>query len=284
MKDLKLNDIEIKNTIGALFTPILETFSKYSTGPTYLQDVDDFSKEVLHFDEYWHRFSKELLSIAEERGVRIVVKDEMIELKGSGCAALTFTLCNIENDADSLEIDFSELDGMTRDEAIEYLEDLPSYIEPFWYVMVDLSNFDTYDYITTNVITVYPNRDILSKLFDCFDNELKAIEYAERKAEMAHAELVKSDIDNMAGTRAIVEGLKALGWTGKYVVEKGYSGFILMIRWPFNQAARISGSPEEIVKNLPDFLSFCKDYPLVENPKAYFVRTQRNDSINWQSI
>lgn len=149
---------------------------------------------------------------------------------------------------------------------------------------VDLSNFKTYNRLTGNVVTAYPDREMLNKLFDCFDNEVKAIEDAELEAEMAHAELVKSNLDSIVGTTTIVEGLKSLGWTGKYVVEKGYSGFILMIRLLFNRAARIGGSPEEIVKNLPEFLSFCKHYPLVENPKVYFVRTQRNNSTNWESI
>lgn len=284
MKDRKLNDIEIHNAIAALFKPALDAFSTNTTGPMYLQDVEDFSKEVMHFDEYWYRFSRELQNLAEERGVKIRVRDDMIELNGTEYASVTFTLCDIEEDADSFEIDFSELEGMTRDEAIEYLEDLPSDIQPFWYVEVDLSNFKSCTPITSKVVTAYPDKEILSKLFDCFDNETKVIEEAELKAEMVHAELIKRDADNFAGTTTIVEGLKSLGWTGKFVVEKGYSSFILMIRLQFNQAARIGGSPEEIVNKLPDFLSFCKDYPHVENPKAYFVRTQRSDSTNWVSL
>lgn len=54
--------------------------------------------------------------------MKIATNDEIIELIGTEYAAVTFTLCTIEENTDTIEIDFSELDGMTRDEAIEYFQ------------------------------------------------------------------------------------------------------------------------------------------------------------------
>ncbi len=281
---MKLNDREVNNAIGALFLPVLNAFSRYSPLPLYLQEVETFSRVAEHFDERWYRFSQELQSFAAERGVKTVVKDYSVELFGPEYASVTFTVCNLEEDTDLLEIDFSELEGMTRDEAIDYLEGLPSEVEPFWYVEVDLSNFKTSYQITDNVVTVYPDREMLSKLFDCFDNELKAIEEAERKVEKEHAELVASGLESEIATTAIVEGLKSLGWTGKYVVEPGYAGSTLMILLSSGCAARIWGTADEIVRSLPDFLSFCKNYPDVENLEAYLVRRFQLDLSIFNSL
>lgn len=277
---------EIKNAIWTLFKPTINTFSKFLSEPMYLQEVEDFSEEVFHFDENWYKFQLNLQKLAKEHGLKAVISDDSIKLLSEGCVSVTFTIHTYEPDPDSLDIDFSELDGMSREDAIAYLEALPSSIEPFHYVTLELDNSQMQGIYNNNVmvITEYPDDDMLNNLLDCFAKESDVIAEVEKKLKKRETQLIEKQLNKEVETAMIVEGLKNLGWTGQFVVEAGYSGFVLMIRLDFNQAARIGGTPEEIIKDLPNFLAFCTDYPHVENPQAYFVRTRNVNLTEWSTI
>lgn len=277
---------EIHNAIWALFNPAINAFTKLHSEPMYLQEVEDFSEEVFHFDECWYKFQLNLQKLAVTHGIYSAISDGSIQLVGEGCVSVTFTIHTYEPDPDSLDIDFSELEGMGREDAIAYLEALPSGIEPFQYVTLELDNSRMDEIYNNNVmvITEYPNDDILSNLLDCFAKESDVIAKVEKKLKRQETQLFEKQLNKIVGTAMIVEGLKKLGWSGQFVVEAGYSGFVLMIRLGFNHAARIGGTPEEIVKDLPNFLDFCNDYPHVENPHAYFVRTRKVNLTEWSSL
>lgn len=277
---------EIRNAIWVLFSPAINAFTKLLSEPMYLQEVEDFSEEVFHFDECWYKFQLNLQELAATHGLKAVISDESIEIVGEGCVSVTFTIHTYEPDPDSLDIDFSELDGMGKEDAIAYLEELPSSIEPFQYVTLELDNSRKEGIYNNNVmvITEYPDDDMLNNLLDCFAKESDVIDEVKKKLKRQETQLAERQLNKEVGTAMIVEGLKTLGWSGQFVVEAGYSGFVLMIRLESNQAARTGGTPKEIVKDLPNFLAFCKDYPHVGNPQAYFVRTRNVNLTEWNTI
>lgn len=277
---------EIRNAIWVLFSPAINAFTKLLSEPMYLQEVEDFSEDVFHFDEYWYKFQLNLQKLAATHGLKAVISDESIEIVGEGCVSVTFTNHTYEPDPDSLDIDFSELDGMGKEDAIAYLEEIPSSIEPFQYVTLELDNSRKEGIYNNNVmvITEYPDDDMLNNLLDCFAKESNVIAEVEKKLKRQETQFTESQLNKEVGIAMIVEGLKTFGWSGQFVVEAGYSGFVLMIRLGFNQAARTGGTPEEIVNDLPNFLAFCKDYPHVENPQAYFVRTRNVNQTEWNTI
>lgn len=270
---------EVQHALFELWNTQIYNLSDSINLPETLQEVEEFSDKVCHFDLCWDKFKAVLRQEAIRVGLTVSEEVGLVKIIGSKSGFIVFELKTFDGDLSDYPIDYEDLDGMTKTEALDYLSNLPDDIEEFKYVELSFGE------IASNlIISDYPEKNLLESLFKCYQKEEKVIDEAIKRAELKiHKEDTQRAMSD-GSYKQIKNALHELGWTGKFSVEHGDDGCVLMILLKEGGVAHCTGNVESIIRQLPKFVKFCDNYPIVDNANAFQVRTQNIKDIAWKTI
>ena len=243
-------------------------------------EIMDFVETIPHYDsEGWNQLKKYLcenlnLSFIEDEdgtSIRFSLPDECKDLPNYELIKLRFGLSDFSADMQSEDnngFDYSDLDGMSRDEAIDYLSSLPEEVsidvEPFNYVWVSLQG-DSLDHTYTCALNAMVNSSSLTRFckkvlttFASFPGVYeKAKEEIQQKEEQKQSEA--SELKALAESLKPV--LRANGWNGEFcVVPFTKDLYKLYIRTGAVSANYCTDTIENIKGRIPQLIEIAKQY------------------------
>ncbi len=220
-------------------------------------------------------------------GVEVEASDDYITISRQGCkvdGGFTFALNHAEpND----EIDFSELDGMSRDEAIDYLQNSESFDYDYLYIsaedrILDIEpDSDAFDCMLQEIIVALKQEDnLIEKAIEDSEKALEARKEADKEKKYIHDKIYRQLLE---GVR--VE-LKKLRWEGDYrVFTSGNYNILWCLGLRISPVSEcyFSGTPEDVLANVRDLYNFAMiQLSQQANPKFTFRQNRYLKDEKWE--
>lgn len=249
---------QLQTELSELWKGVLEKYSYVNT-PDSNKEFKEMESEITLVDEtVWKVLCSKVEALP---GVDVETSDDYITISRQDCKTdlgFAFELNHAEPDD---EIDFSELDGMSRDEAIDYL--------------LHSENFDfDYLYISAGgrILNISPDSEdfdvMLQEIVDALEHEsnliLKAIDESE-KAISASREAEKEKDESFDKTYqqlldSVKVELKKHGWKGDFrVFTSGNYNVLWCLGLKISPMSEcfFSGTPEDVLANVDGLCDFA---------------------------
>lgn len=268
-------EAKVGEALLQLWMPIAESFGIQDI---VINDIDDRKRlldETLHFDnDQWDHlvdlFEKSVGDIAN-----VWSTSNELRLSIDGIKHFSITVSREPYDADE-DIDGSEIDGMTREDAIDYLTDLDE-IPSFEYARIEIF---TGSHCMQRLVGVQDDEnDFSGIIFPIVNGLAKTPEIFREAIRTASIELQQKaekqrEIDNRLKARneerermladftaQIESALAEAGWNGKYSVSMNFDNFVLSLRLSsFDECRYESPIQSDIIAKIGELVNFANAY------------------------
>lgn len=270
---------EVEAKVGEALLQLWKPLAN-SVGIHYIviNDVEDRKRlyeNVLHFDnERWEHlvesFENKIGSIAKIWNTSNEIRISFENIKEF---SITVTL---ESYGDEDEIDTSELEDMSREEAIEYLNELDE-IPSFEYAQIEICTGN--HYIQRLIGSNESDKNFTSIISPMIDGLLQTPKAFNEAVKAASIELQKKadkqrEIDNRikaekeAEARLLIEfaskvepRLTDADWTGKYRVSMNFNNYVLSLQLTsYDECRYESITQSDVISKIGELVNFANAY------------------------
>lgn len=273
--------------------------------PESYDDIDasiEFTEKVTSYSEdMWTNLVKEIRKIdgfkiySDDNSITLKFNDESIRSSFTDNLLLSFSYTQYSYEADD-DFDYSEIDGMSREEAIEYLtesleSDEMAEVSDVDYICVSVNSLPLNLNWSAALIPTPDSTDLqlfLNQIKNTFRKipEVLANEDKKLKADDIKRQENKQRLNDVAESLRPV--LKESGWEGQFCVEH-FTKDIYKIYIRVDNISTLSyrGSSEEIKSNIPKLLQLAHQYvALMSELGAGFaiVRDTHVKDLKWLDI
>lgn len=248
---------QLQTKLCELWKDVLEKYSYFNTPDSNVEFKEMESEIPFVDDNVWMLLCTKVKALS---GVEVETSDDYISISRHDCKTdgFTFALNRAEpND----EIDFSELDGMSRDEAIDYLQNSESFDYDYLYIsagdwILDIEpDSEAFDRMLREVVvTLKQEDDLIVKAIDDSERAIEARKEADKEKKYIHDKIYRQLLD---GVRA---ELKKLGWEGDFrVFTSGNYNILWCLGLRISPVSEcyFSGTPEDVLANVRDLYNFA---------------------------
>lgn len=243
-------------------------------GPDYSDDRQILIDEALHFDdELWEKLvidiKQKLSGIAQ---IEVEYDSVSIYLPDVKDFSINFELNSFNGEDYNDVFDSEDLDGMSREEAIEYLsdiEELPSfdYVEvsagtsvnsAVWIIEDD--NFP--DLLNSIAEGVQRTPDVFKETNKNVTIELQKKAEKQREIENNNRERKMEEERLLAEFASQVKSaLMVAGWSGKYRIGRTYAFFLLSLQLtPFDECRYMGTTQDDVISKIDGLVSIANLY------------------------
>lgn len=228
----------------------MEKYSYFSTPDSNVEFKEMESEIPFVDDKVWSVLCTKVKALS---GVEVEASDDHITVSRQDCKTdgFTFALNHTEpND----EIDFSELYGMSREEAVNYLQNSESFDYDYLYIsagdwILDIEpDSDAFDCMLQEIIVALKQEDdLIEKAIEDSEKALEARKEADKEKKYSHDKIYLQLLDDVRAE------LKKLGWEGDFRVftSRNYNIlWCLSLRISPVSECYFSGTPEDILANI----------------------------------
>lgn len=274
---------QLQTKLCELWKGVLEKYSYFSI-PDSNVEFKEMENEIPFVDDkVWSVLCTKVKALS---GVEVEASDDYISILRHNCKTdgFTFALNHAEpND----EIDFSELDGMSRDEAIDYLQNSKSFDYDYLYIsaedrILDIEpDSDAFDCMLQEIIVALKQEDnLIEKAIEDSEKALEARKEADKEKKYSHDKIYRQLLDDVRAE------LKKLGWEDDFrVFTSGNYNILwcLSLRISPVSECYFSGTPEDVLANVRDLYNFAMiQLSQQANPKFTFRQDRYLKDEKWE--
>lgn len=255
--------------------PITETIG---INDIVINDIDDrkcLIDEAMHFDsERWMH----LVDVFEDEvggraKIRSTSQELHVSLEGVKHFSISFSRESLDNDDG---FDYSELDGMSREEAIEYLNELDE-IPSVEFVKIEIytgnhflqriigadeSVEDFHGIISPIISGLLKTQEIYNDAIKAASIELQ--QEAEKQREIDNRKMEqKAEKERLLAEFAekVEQELHVTGWSGKYRVSMNFNNYVLSL-WltSYDECSYESATQSDVISKIGELVNFANAY------------------------
>lgn len=275
---------QLQTVLNELWKSLLDKYSYWNTPDSNVEFKEMESEIPFVDDNVWMVLCTKVKALS---GVEVEASDDYITISRKDCkvdGGFTFALNHAEpND----EIDFSELDGMSRDEAIDYLQNSESFDYDYLYISAEdrileiEPDSDTFDRMLQEIIVALKQEDdLIEKAIKDSERAIEARKEADKEKKCSHDKIYRQLLD---GVRA---ELKKLGWEGDFrVFASGNYNTLWGVGLKISPVSEcyFSGTPEDVLANVKDLYNFAMiQFSQQANPKFIFRQNKYLKDEKWE--
>ena len=271
----------------------------------YEDSAEEFSDNAFHCDDKSWENLKTIVSEQDAFSLQPIPEwDQKIVLESQENDYITLTLCR-ERFSQDETVDIDQLDGMTREEALDYLSDIES-VEEFDYIKLSASfklnvvnesirvrgRYELWTRILSNEDSSNGFEQIISRLSETLKTscglykeilaEIALEEDSKKKAEEKRrqaraANIAKLEVDAK-------RPLREAGWDGQYCVRPysnfSYDKFGLCLRINEREECRVYGTHDFILQSITKLVTFAKEYKTLSSRLEALLQASKADEIS----
>ncbi len=271
----------------------------------YEDSAVEFSEHAFHCDDKSWGNLKTIVSEQDAFSLQPIPEwEQKIVLESQENDYITLTLSR-ERFSQNETVDIDQLDGMTREEALDYLSDIED-VEEFDYIKLSasfklnvenesirvrgcyglwtriLSNEDFSNGFEQIILRPSETLKTSCRLYKEILTEITQEAHLQKKAEEKRkqaraANIAKLEVD-------VKRPLREAGWDGQYCVRPysnfSYDKFGLCVRINEREECRVYDTSDFLLQSIPKLVTFAKEYKTLSSKLEALLQASKSDEIS----